>query len=121
MLTALLLTATVPYSIIVHSPLAALIDPALPDEKVAETIKNLGEKGGASDGLESDAKGRVYLTDSEHNAIRRMLPDGINEDIAHDPRMHWPDTLSLAKDGYLYFTANQIHRQAVLYRDKEFA
>ena len=41
--------------------IAALIDPALPDEKVPETIKNLGEKGGASDGLESDAKGRVYL------------------------------------------------------------
>jgi len=93
--------------------IAALIDPALPDEKVAETIKDLGEKGGASDGLESDAKGRIYLTDYEHNAIRRMLPDGIIETIAHDPRMLWPDTLSLAKDGYLYFTANQIHRQAV--------
>ena len=93
--------------------IAALIDPALPDEKVAETIKDLGKKGGASDGLESDAKGRVYLIDYEHNAIRRMLPDGIIETIAHDPRMLWPDTLSLAKDRYLYFTANQIQRQAV--------
>jgi len=27
--------------------------------------------------------------------------------------MLWPDTLSLAKDSYLYFTVNQIHRQAV--------
>jgi sugar lactone lactonase YvrE len=24
----------------------------------------------------------------------------------------WPDTLSLAADGYLYVTANQLHRQA---------
>ena len=29
----------------------------------------------------------------------------------HDPRALWPDTLSLAADGYLYFTANQLHRQ----------
>ena len=25
--------------------------------------------------------------------------------------MLWPDTMSLAGDGYLYFTANQLHRQ----------
>ncbi len=30
----------------------------------------------------------------------------------HDPRLLWPDTLSLATDGYLYVTANQLHRQA---------
>lgn len=32
--------------------------------------------------------------------------------MAHDPRLLWPDTLSLARDGYLYVTANQLHRQA---------
>lgn len=26
--------------------------------------------------------------------------------------MLWPDTMSVATDGYLYFTANQLHRQA---------
>jgi sugar lactone lactonase YvrE len=90
-----------------------LINHALLDERVAETVKDLGKKEGGSHGLESDAKGRVYFTDYEHNAIRSMLPDGIIETIAHDPRMLWPDRLSRAKDGYLYFTANQIHRQAV--------
>lgn len=30
----------------------------------------------------------------------------------HDPRLLWPDTLSLARDGFLYVTANQLHRQA---------
>ena len=34
------------------------------------------------------------------------------ETTAHDPRLLWPDTLSLAADGYLYVTANQLHRQA---------
>ena len=32
--------------------------------------------------------------------------------MAHDPKLLWPDTLSLATDGYLYVTANQLHRQA---------
>ncbi len=97
----------------------ALIDPSLADEKVAETVKEHGYKGGASDGLESDAKGRIYLTDYEHSAIHRMMPDGSFETMAHDPRMLWPDTLSLGYDGYIYFTANQIERQAVHWGGKD--
>jgi sugar lactone lactonase YvrE len=76
-------------------------------------VENLGEKG-ASDGLESDSTGRIYITDYEHNAIRRRLPSamaGSAETLVFDPRVLWPDTLSIASDGYLYFTANQLHRQ----------
>ena len=32
--------------------------------------------------------------------------------IAQDKRIIWPDTLSVGTDGYLYFTANQLNRQA---------
>jgi sugar lactone lactonase YvrE len=53
----------------------------------------------------------VYLSDYEHNAIRRRNSNGEIETLAHDPRILWPDTLSLAADGYLYFIANQIERQ----------
>jgi sugar lactone lactonase YvrE len=70
-----------------------------------------GDKGGASDGLESDEAGRLYATDVEHNAVRRRLPDGTFETVVHDPRLLWPDTMALAADGYLYVTANQLHRQ----------
>ena len=52
------------------------------------------------------------MTDYEHNGILRRTPDGQYETLVHDPRALWPDTLSLAADGYLYFTANQLHRQA---------
>jgi hypothetical protein len=31
--------------------------------------------------------------------------------VAHDPRLLWPDTMSVAADGHLYVTANQLHRQ----------
>ena len=70
-----------------------------------------GDKGGAADGLESDAAGHVYATNYEHNAILRRHPDGEWENVAHHPRLLWPDTLSVATDGYLYVTANQL-RQA---------
>ncbi|MBZ5654929.1 MAG: SMP-30/gluconolactonase/LRE family protein [Acidobacteriia bacterium] len=82
------------------------------DAEVAATVKDLSEKGGASDGLESDNEGRVYLSDYEHDAIRRLTTTGVIETLVHDPRALWPDTLSLATDGYLYFTANQIERGA---------
>jgi sugar lactone lactonase YvrE len=88
-----------------------LADQKQSDAAVAATVKDLGEKGGAGDGLESDAQGRVYLSDYEHNAIRRLSSNHEIETLVHDPRVLWPDTLSLAANGYLYFTANQIERQ----------
>lgn len=88
----------------------ALENAAWSDEQVAATVADLGEKG-PSDGLESDAQGRIYLTDYEHNAITRTRGDGVFETVASGPQILWPDTLSLAEDGYLYFTANQLHRQ----------
>lgn len=90
----------------------ALADRSNSDVEVATTVKDLGEKGGASDGLESDVEGRVYLSDYEHNAIHRRLASGEIETLVHDPRVLWPDTLSLAANSYLYFTANQIERGA---------
>ncbi|WP_243789017.1 major royal jelly family protein [Saccharopolyspora gloriosae] len=89
----------------------ALADRGLDDDAVAATVRHEGDKGGAGDGLESDAAGYVYATNYEHNAVLRRSRDGSWETVAHDPRLLWPDTLSLATDGYLYVTANQLHRQ----------
>jgi sugar lactone lactonase YvrE len=90
----------------------ALADRSLDDREVAATVTDEGDKGGASDGLEFDAAGHIYSTNYEHNAIMRRRPDGEWETVTHDPRLLWPDTLSLAADGYLYVIANQLHCQA---------
>ena len=91
----------------------ALINRDTPESDVVATIKDHGDRGGASDGLESDASGNIYSTNYEHNAILRLRhSDKIWETLAYDSRLLWPDTLSLATDGYLYVTANQLHRQA---------
>jgi sugar lactone lactonase YvrE len=79
------------------------------DAEVAATVKDEGFKP-ASDGLETDAENRVYATAYELDAVLRRRADGTWETLVHDPRVLWPDTLSVADDG-LYFTANQLHRQ----------
>jgi sugar lactone lactonase YvrE len=69
----------------------ALSDRSLDDQYVSRTVKDEGDKGGASDGLESDAEGRIYLTNYEHNAIIRRNNEEW-ETIVHDSRLLWPDT-----------------------------
>jgi sugar lactone lactonase YvrE len=90
----------------------ALTDRAVDDDAVAATVVDEGDKGCVSDGLETDDQGRLYVTDGEHNAIHRRTPAGVWETVVHDPRLLWPDTMSVAADGHLYVTANQLYRQA---------
>ncbi len=87
-------------------------------KEVAEKVRDEGSKV-ASDGLESDSQGNLYVTSYDHNALLKRHPDGSYETLACDPRILWPDTLSLAADGYLYFTANQLHRQPRFHRGKD--
>lgn len=92
-------------------PTSLLLVRTANEEDISRAVVDLGEKG-ASDGLESDAQGHVYAGDYEHNGIRQRQVDGEWKTIVHDPRVLWPDTMSVAADGYLYFTANQLNRQA---------
>jgi sugar lactone lactonase YvrE len=69
-----------------------LIDESADKDKVASAVTDEGDKGWASDGLESDADGCIYSTNYEHNAILRRRPNGRWETVVHDPRLLWPDT-----------------------------
>ncbi|MFS0699021.1 L-dopachrome tautomerase-related protein [Cellulomonas sp. 179-A 4D5 NHS] len=97
----------------------ALVDRALDDAAVAATVVDEGDKGTGADGLETDDRGRIYVTSYEHDAVLRRLPDGSYETLVHDPRLLWPDTMSVAADGHLYVTANQLHRQATYQRGED--
>ena len=95
---------------------ASLINRAVNEQSLQAMVVDHGQVGGASDGLEADSQGRIYLTDYEHNAIHRY--NGSIESvqtIASGPEVIWPDSLSLADDGYLYFTANQLNRQQIFH------
>ena len=99
----------------------ALADRNKSDQEVAATVKDLGDRGYASDGLETGADGTLYLTDFEHNAVHARDANGQNDRVVvSDPRMIWPDTMSATgSDGFLYFTANQLNRQKQFHQGKE--
>jgi sugar lactone lactonase YvrE len=94
---------------------------ALADEnaRAEKSVQDLGDRGFASDGLECGKDGRLYLTDYENNAIRRMTEPGQYEFVVRDPRMIWPDSLAFGGDGKLYVTANQLNRQKQFHHGKD--
>ncbi len=97
----------------------ALRDRTKSDAQVAATVRVVTGKMPA-DGLESDANGAVYMTDPVTDSIHRWNPQtGLTETLAHDPRLLWPDTMSVAADGYLYVTANQLHRQPTMHNGQD--
>ncbi len=96
----------------------ALRDSTIPEKDLIYHVQYWGEKG-ASDGMITDAKGTVYFGDYENNSIRKLLPDGTIETIAHDPRILWADTLSIGPDQYLYIIVNQLHRQERFHYGKD--
>lgn len=93
---------------------ALLLDRSISEQALSAAVRDLGEKG-MSDGLAVDANGVIYGGDIERDAIRMLKPGGKWETLAHDPRILWPDTLAIGTDGYLYFTVNQLHRQATFH------
>lgn len=82
-----------------------------PDGDPAASLTDHGEKG-ASDGLETDDQGRIYATQYEQGAIIRRSADGSSwEPLLQQPELLFVDTLSVAADGHVYATVNQLHRQ----------
>ena len=100
----------------------ALADGKLSDEETARTVRDLGTRDFASDGLHCDAAGNLLLTDYEHNAVRRRTSNDERagyEIVAQDPRMIWPDTLAVGPDDTLYVTCNQLNRQPRFHNGKD--
>jgi sugar lactone lactonase YvrE len=91
----------------------ALADQNRSEQDVENTVRDLGDIGYASDGLESDNRGNVYLTDYDHQAVHRRDANGTDHVLVQDARLIWPDTLSVAHDGYLYISVNQLDRAPI--------
>lgn len=89
-------------------PTRLLSDFSKDDARLAAGIRDLGEKG-VADGLASDAQGRIYTTNFEHDAIFRRNADGSFETMVHDPRVLSPDGIFV--DGNMvYCTLGQWNR-----------
>lgn len=97
----------------------ALSDPAKTEADVEATVKNEGARSTGSDGFEADTAGRVYCTADEKRGIIVHQPDGTFTTLVSDARLAWPDTMSLATNGYLYFTDSQLNRMPRYHNGKD--
>ena len=97
-------------------PTARLRDRSITSEVMAQaSVVNHLQKG-VSDGLETDSNGLIYAGNLEDNSIELFNPANNPLSVfVRDPRMGWVDTLSVATDGYVYFTANQLWRSPGFY------
>lgn len=81
------------------------------EEQIAAGVERVGTTV-ATDGMECDARGNLYFSDFEHDAVVVRTPDGRMVRHAQDARLAWPDAFALGADGSMYVTAAQIHRTA---------
>lgn len=94
-----------------HSiPTSILRKPDATTAQVAAAIEDLGPVGGNTDGIVTDAKGNLYITDVTHNGIVKYdAHTKVMALIAADDNVHWPDTPSLMPDGELLFTSSALN------------
>ena len=92
-------------------PTAMLRDATLAPDALAAGVEKVAESG-VSDGIIFDKAGYLYLSSLEEDAVNRLTPTHDRELVVTDPRLAWPDSFALAKDGSLFVTTAQIHRGA---------
>lgn len=91
-------------------PTSILRDAASSDERIAAAIHDLGAVGGNTDGIVTDAKGGLYITDVTRNGLVKYDPRSRTMSlIASDDGVQWPDTPAILPDGDLIFTSSALN------------
>lgn len=88
---------------------SALFDASLSREALKARIESLGRTV-MTDGMEVDARGTLYFSALEQDAIVARTPDGQLISLVSAPELSWPDSFALGPAGDLYFTVAAIHR-----------
>jgi sugar lactone lactonase YvrE len=92
-------------------PTALLRDPHAGKAALAGAVRDLGDVGGNTDGIVTDAEGRLYITDVSRNGIVEYDPRaGSMRLLAADEGVRWPDTPAIGPNGQLVFTASNLNR-----------
>jgi sugar lactone lactonase YvrE len=91
-------------------PTSALRDTSLGAAALESKVEDLGHFT-ATDGMEFDKSGNLYLGDMQHYRIMKITPDLKMTELIRDDRLIWPDSYSVSDDGYLYISCSQIHKQ----------
>ena len=98
---------TMSHDTLYRIPSARLLDPAVSDAALAESIEAVGEKP-QSDGIATVQDGRILLTDIEHGGIAEMTPDGDLRTLTASDDVVWADSVEVGPDGTVWFTDSAI-------------
>ncbi|KDQ58913.1 hypothetical protein JAAARDRAFT_127607 [Jaapia argillacea MUCL 33604] len=103
----------VPTSFLLVQP--SIANPNAANDAIAMTQFH-GQSGGShADGMETDSSGLIYIGAPEQNSINiHNAATGTFTTFVRDPRIQWPDTLSVATNNRLYFTVNQYWLQPAI-------
>lgn len=72
-------------------------------------VSSKGQRGGNANGFEGDNNGLIYQLMPTQNAIYYYDPAiGQSRTFVRDPRILWPDSATIASDGYFYMNINQL-------------
>jgi len=75
-------------------------------------ISHHGQRGGDANGFEGDSNGLIYQLMPTQNAVYYYDPNDLQtHGYVRDPRILWPDSASIAADGYFYMTSTQLFNQ----------
>jgi sugar lactone lactonase YvrE len=94
-----------------------LRDPAASSSKISGAVEKTADIF-PTDGFWMDSKGNLYLSDINHDAVRRRSPDGKIEEIVVDHRLQWPDTFTEGPDGSIYISASHINESPMFNEGK---
>lgn len=88
-----------------------LRDPASTEDDLAGAVRIIANTS-ATDGMEIDRFGNIYLSDFEHDAVQVFNTgfDNTSLILVKSDLLVWPDSFAWAPDGDLYVTTAQIQR-----------
>jgi len=87
---------------------SVLKDPSLQEKELGSHVERIADTG-AVDGMLMDAQDNLYLTALEENAVKRYRPSEPTLNAIIQGDLHWPDSLAISPDNYLYVTDSQIN------------
>ena len=88
-----------------------LRDPSANDADIAAAVRDIGNVGGNSDGIVTDAKGDLYITDVTHGGIVKYDSRANKMAlVASDSGVRWPDTPTIDVDGSLVFSSSNLNQ-----------